>query len=274
MPTTLKEAYGKVSKKYASGRTCRAFAKAMLRSMLFGFGSRKRSRAMSCRRSCPAAFPRRSGAQAPPAVRAAPAPRRSGECGQSMARSRCRSRSCRGDARDPGPNYKGSRSRAASNRSTTARSKTLSPSGCSVRPHLIPVEGRASEIGDTVIADLEGKFDDEPDADPIVANDLEIKLGDEVIEKAFTENLVGVKEDEEKEFTVAYPAEFSSEAWPERPFITRRRSNRSARRRCRSSMTSGRRASTRLRVACRSAQTTARRSRKICRSRCRRAGSQ
>lgn len=76
---------------------------------------------------------------------------------------------------------------------------------------LIPVEGRASEEGDTVIADLEGIFDDQPDAPPIVANDLEIVLGDEVIEKAFTENLVGVREDEEKEFTVTYPADFSSE---------------------------------------------------------------
>lgn len=77
---------------------------------------------------------------------------------------------------------------------------------------LIPVEGRKSKIGDTVIADLEGKFDDQPDADPIKADDLEIKLGDEVIEQSFTDNLIGVAEDDEKEFTVAYPAEFSSEA--------------------------------------------------------------
>ena len=75
---------------------------------------------------------------------------------------------------------------------------------------LIPVEGRASEVGDTVIADLEGKFADDPDGDPITAADLEVKLGDEVIEKAFTENLVGVKEDEEKEFTVSYPDDFSA----------------------------------------------------------------
>src|ERR1035437_4345501 len=77
---------------------------------------------------------------------------------------------------------------------------------------LIPVEGRASEMGDTVIADLEGRFDDNPDGEPITANDLEIVLGDEVIERAFTENLVGVKEDDEKEFTVVYPEDFSSEA--------------------------------------------------------------
>ena len=74
---------------------------------------------------------------------------------------------------------------------------------------LIPIEGRASEIGDTVIADLEGRFDDDPDADPIKADDIEVVLGDEVIEISFTENLVGVNQDDEKEFTVSYPAEFS-----------------------------------------------------------------
>ncbi|HTK38574.1 MAG TPA: trigger factor [Pyrinomonadaceae bacterium] len=77
---------------------------------------------------------------------------------------------------------------------------------------LIPVEGRKSEIGDTVIADLEGTFDDDPNGEPITATDLEVVLGDEVIEKSFTENLVGVEEDEEKEFTVTYPVEFSSPA--------------------------------------------------------------
>jgi trigger factor len=77
---------------------------------------------------------------------------------------------------------------------------------------LIPVEGRASEIGDTVIADLEGKFDDDPEGEPITATDLEVVLGDEVIEKSFTENLVGVNVDDEKEFTVSYPEDFSSPA--------------------------------------------------------------
>jgi len=77
---------------------------------------------------------------------------------------------------------------------------------------LIPVEGRASELGDTVIADLEGAFDDDPNGEPIRADNLEVVLGDEVIEKAFTENLVGVSEDDEKEFSVSYPADFSAEA--------------------------------------------------------------
>ena len=77
---------------------------------------------------------------------------------------------------------------------------------------LIPVEDRASENGDTIIVDLEGTFPEEPDAEPIKADDLEIALGDEVIEKSFTENLTGLREDDEKEFTVSYPAEFSSPA--------------------------------------------------------------
>src|SRR4051794_35720513 len=70
---------------------------------------------------------------------------------------------------------------------------------------LIPIDDRPSEIGDTVIADLEGTFQDDPNGQPIRADDLEVKLGDEVIEKSFTENLIGVKQDEEKEFTVSYP---------------------------------------------------------------------
>jgi len=77
---------------------------------------------------------------------------------------------------------------------------------------LIPVEGRKSKLGDTVIADLEGVFADEADAEPIKADDLEVELGGEHIEVSFTENLVGVKPDEEKDFTVVYPETFSSEA--------------------------------------------------------------
>lgn len=77
---------------------------------------------------------------------------------------------------------------------------------------LIPVEDRASEVGDTVIADLKGKFDDDPEGEPITAEDLEVELGGENIEAAFTDNLVGVKPDDETEFSVSYPADFSSSA--------------------------------------------------------------
>jgi trigger factor len=77
---------------------------------------------------------------------------------------------------------------------------------------LIPVEGRKSKLGDTVIADLEGTFADDPNGETIKADDLEVVLGDEVIERSFTENLVGVIDEELKEFTVTYPETFSSEA--------------------------------------------------------------
>ena len=84
------------------------------------------------------------------------------------------------------------------------------PNAAGKKPRLIPVEDRKSEEGDTVIVDLEGIFENEPESEPIKADDLEIPLGDETIEKSFTENLIGVEEDEEKEFTISYPEEFSS----------------------------------------------------------------
>lgn len=76
---------------------------------------------------------------------------------------------------------------------------------------LIPVEGRKSKVGDTVIVDIEGTFEGDPTGEPIKANDLEVELGGENIEKSFTENLIGVKQDDEKEFAVAYPEDFSSQ---------------------------------------------------------------
>jgi trigger factor len=75
---------------------------------------------------------------------------------------------------------------------------------------LLPVEDRKSQAGDTLIVDLEGAFVGEEESEPIRADDLEIKLGDERIEKSFTENLVGVEQDEEKEFTVSYAEDFTS----------------------------------------------------------------
>lgn len=75
---------------------------------------------------------------------------------------------------------------------------------------LVPVEDRKSQTGDTIIVDLEGTFADEIDSEPIKADDLEIKLGADNIEKSFTDNLVGVEQDEEKAFTVTYAEDFSS----------------------------------------------------------------
>ncbi len=75
---------------------------------------------------------------------------------------------------------------------------------------LIPVEDRKSETGDTIIVDLEGAFEGEKTTEPIKADDLEIKLGEDNIEKSFTENLIGVEEDDDKEFTVTYAEDFTS----------------------------------------------------------------
>lgn len=75
---------------------------------------------------------------------------------------------------------------------------------------LIPVEGRKSETGDTVTVDLVGTFDGDDSKEPISAEGVEITIGDEQIEKSFTENLVGLGEEEEKEFSVSYPPEFGS----------------------------------------------------------------
>lgn len=75
-----------------------------------------------------------------------------------------------------------------------------------------PVEDRKSQDGDTVVVDLEGTFEDEPDAEPIKVDDLEVVLGDEMMEKSFSENLQGVEQDDEKEFSVTYAEDFSSPA--------------------------------------------------------------
>jgi trigger factor len=112
----------------------------------------------------------------------------------------------------PEPNYKGLELVRRVKPVEDGEIEDLIANRLSQESALIPVEGRTSELGDTVIADLTGTFDDDPEGEPIEANDLEVVLGDEVIEKSFTENLVGVNEDDEKEFTVSYPEDFSSEA--------------------------------------------------------------
>jgi trigger factor len=78
----------------------------------------------------------------------------------------------------------------------------------------IPVEGRKSEIGDTVVVDIKGCFlsdnQDSLDFDnpDIEVEDAEILLGDEGIEKGFSDNLTGVEEDEQREFTIQYSQDY------------------------------------------------------------------
>ncbi len=80
----------------------------------------------------------------------------------------------------------------------------------------IPIEGRKSEIGDTVIADVKGWFLDESNDEnaldlnnpDIEVEDAEILLGDKTVKSEFSDNLVGVEEDDEREFVVRYSEDY------------------------------------------------------------------
>jgi len=73
-----------------------------------------------------------------------------------------------------------------------------------------PVEDRAAQLGDTVSVNFNGKFIDEPEAEDINVEDVEVTLGGEGVQQEFSDNLVGVKPEDEKTFTVSYPADFNS----------------------------------------------------------------
>jgi trigger factor len=77
-----------------------------------------------------------------------------------------------------------------------------------------PVEDRAAALGDTVTVNVEGKFlgekADGPEEENIKADDVEVTLGGKGVQQEFTDNLIGVKADDEKTFVVDYPEDFSS----------------------------------------------------------------
>jgi trigger factor len=74
----------------------------------------------------------------------------------------------------------------------------------------MPVEDRPSELGDTVTINARGKFADEPNAEEIKVDDVEVVLGGPGVQQEFTENLTGVRPEETKTFLVDYPQDFSS----------------------------------------------------------------
>ena len=75
---------------------------------------------------------------------------------------------------------------------------------------LQPIEDRAAESGDTVTVNFHGKFLDQPDEEDINAEDVDVALGGESVQQEFTDNLVGVRPDDEKTFVVDYPKDFSA----------------------------------------------------------------
>src|SRR5919112_6006790 len=76
---------------------------------------------------------------------------------------------------------------------------------------LQPVEDRASEEGDTVTADIQGRYVEPPADEDINVEEVDIVLGGEGVLPDFTENLTGVRPDEAKTFTVVYPADFNAQ---------------------------------------------------------------
>ncbi|MDT4969661.1 MAG: trigger factor [Acidobacteriota bacterium] len=75
---------------------------------------------------------------------------------------------------------------------------------------LQPVEDRPAELGDTVTVNFSGKFVETPDEEDINVEDVDVVLGGEGVQQEFTDNLLGVKPDDERAFTVDYPADFTS----------------------------------------------------------------
>jgi trigger factor len=75
---------------------------------------------------------------------------------------------------------------------------------------LEPVEDRGAQLGDTVTASFHGKFIEEPDAEPIKVEDVDVILGGEGVVQEITDQLTGTKPEDEKTFTVDYPADFSA----------------------------------------------------------------
>ena len=97
---------------------------------------------------------------------------------------------------------------------------------------LQPVEDRPAELGDIVTVNFIGRFVDHPDNEDIKVEDVEVILGGPNVQPEFTENLLGVRVDDEKTFTVDYPADLQPQASPEIKLNTRGKSLPFASRNC------------------------------------------
>jgi trigger factor len=81
-----------------------------------------------------------------------------------------------------------------------------------------PVEDRGAALGDTVTINVEGKplgdksgeAKEENEEEDIKADDVEVTLGGPGVQPEFSENLIGVKAEDEKTFVVDYPEDFSA----------------------------------------------------------------
>ena len=75
---------------------------------------------------------------------------------------------------------------------------------------LQPVEDRPAQEGDTVTVDFHGRYVEPAGDEDINVSDVEVVIGGDGVIQEFNEHLTGVRPDEVKTFTVAYPEDFSS----------------------------------------------------------------
>jgi trigger factor len=75
---------------------------------------------------------------------------------------------------------------------------------------LVPVEDRGAQAGDIVTVNFRGRFVNEPEAEEIKVDEVDVQIGDEETLPEFTENLMGVRPDEERTFKVKYPENFKA----------------------------------------------------------------
>lgn len=75
---------------------------------------------------------------------------------------------------------------------------------------LQPVEDRGAQLDDTVTANFHGTYVNEPEAEPINVEDVDVVLGGQGVVQEITDNLMGMRADDEKTFLVEYPEDFSA----------------------------------------------------------------
>jgi trigger factor len=75
---------------------------------------------------------------------------------------------------------------------------------------LLPVEDREAQLGDIVTVNFNGQFSDTPEAEDINVEDVEVTLGGQAVQQEFTDNLLGVRIDDKRSFSVSYPDDFTS----------------------------------------------------------------
>lgn len=75
---------------------------------------------------------------------------------------------------------------------------------------LIPIEDRGAQAGDTVSVNFRGRYTDDPEAEEIKADEVDVEIGGEGVLPQFDEALTGTRAEDERTFTIAYPEDFSS----------------------------------------------------------------